>query len=725
MTDLLHLYERTPSPPSRGPAHAELADLRRTLVPMLDGLSRSFGYERALVALFDPVRGMLRGSIGLNVQEEIAESLEVALEGNEQHPLVRALLEGTPQRIDSVATDARMREHNRALLVEMGMTAVVVAPLRSGAEGEVDTTHAAATYDGRALPALGVVLLSKDEGITDADIEGLMPFATQAGMALARASDAEALRSSSEEHAIEGEWLWWMINAVDDPVVLTDAQGEIIMQNRRAETIFRAEADASEGKRHAIRMNNFLFTAAQSSWGLEASRGSTGRELTLVDPIEGTELLFEVLPYPVTHYRLGARGTVSVLKDVTDLRRATEQLTQNVQRLQSADEEIRLERDRLNLILRSVPNPIIVVDNDYQIITMNQEAVRIFRPVEGSALAGKASRRDQVSMANAARFNSFLATLALEFEPVKQGELTLVDPDSEESLAMWVRSTEVRDDIGAVTAIVSVMQNLGPLRELERRRVEQALFDSEKLAATGRLAASIAHEINNPLEAIKNSLYLLVNKVAADDPNRQFLEIAKKETERVSGILRQLLGFYRGTGPTAIMNPTDINALIIEAQSLVDRHLRARGVKLQNELDSTLPYVRASSDQIKQVILNLLLNAQEAMPNGGTIHVSTQYSRDADREFLMADAVHVQIRDTGTGIADEHLPHIFEPFYSTKEGKGTGLGLWVSFGIVQTHGGNVRVRSRAGRGTTFTISLPVGGPPEAQGDVAGGRVAQR
>jgi signal transduction histidine kinase len=414
-----------------------------------------------------------------------------------------------------------------------------------------------------------------------------------------------------------------------------------------------------------------------------------------------------------------------VLKDVTDLRRATEQLTQNVQRLQSADEEIRLERDRLNLILRSVPNPIVVVDNDFQIITMNQEALRIFRPVEGS-LTDTASRRDQLSLANAARFSSFLAALALEFEPVKQGELTLVDPDSEETLAMWVRSTEVRDDIGAVTAIVSVMQNLGPLRELERRRVEQALFDSEKLAATGRLAASIAHEINNPLEAIKNSLYLLVNKVAADDPNLQFLDIAKKETERVSGILRQLLGFYRGTGPTANLAPTDINALIVEAQALVDRHLRARGVKVQTELDAKLPYVHASGDQIKQVILNLLLNAQEAMPTGGTIHVSTQYSREADREFLIADAVHVQIRDTGSGIADEHLPHIFEPFFSTKDGKGTGLGLWVSFGIVQSHGGNVRVRSRAGRGTTFTVSLPVGGPPEPPPEtVTGPRVAQR
>jgi PAS domain S-box-containing protein len=723
VTDLLQLYERRPSPPSTGPTYADLIELRRTLVPMLDGLSRSFGYERALVALYDPVRETLRGSVGLNVPEEIAEALEVPLAANDGHPFVRALLDGTPQRVDDVATDARVGEHNRALLLEMGMTSLVVAPLRRDVEAAA--SRGGAGGHGRELAALGVVLLSKEEGITDEDIEWLMPFATQAGVALARASDAEALRSSSEQHAIESEWLWWMVNAVDDPVVLTDTQGEIIMQNRRAETIFRASPDDSEGKRHAIRMNNFLFTAAQSSWGLDPSRRGTSRELTLVDPIEGTELLFEVLSYPVTHYRLGARGLVSVLKDVTDLRRATEQLTQNVQRLQSADEEIRLERDRLHLILRSVPNPIIVVDNDNQIVTMNQEALRIFRPIDGAALAGTVSRRDQINLSNAAKFSSFLAQLRLDTAQLRSGELALVDPDSEERLAMWVRSSEIRDDWGAVSAIVSVMQDLGPLRELERRRVEQALFDSEKLAATGRLAASIAHEINNPLEAIKNSLYLLVNKSDPNDPNRQFLEIAKKETERVSGILRQLLGFYRGGGQTPSTVATDLNALIVEAEALIDRHLRARGVRIQNELDPRLPSVSASPDQLKQVVLNLLLNAQEAMPGGGTVYVSTQFSREADREFLMADAVHVQVRDTGGGIAEEHLPHIFEPFFSTKEGKGTGLGLWVSYGIVQSHGGNIRVRSRPGRGTTFTISLPINGPPDGPSGGEGARHAER
>ncbi len=700
MTDLLQLYEQAPTLPEAG-------DLRQTLVPMLEGLSRALGYKRALVALYDRTRGTLRGSIGLNVPESIAEALAVPVT-DESNPIVAALLTGTPQRVDDVQAEKRMHEHNRALLLELGMSQLIVAPLSHGTSGDGGRQQSARQPNDP--PAMGVVLLSKEERITDQDIERLMPFATQAGVALARTSDVEVLRSSAEQHAIEKEWLWWMLTGVDDPVVLTDAQNDIIYQNVRAEQIFRARPDDSEGKRHAISMNNFLFTAALSTWSLEQAGSRSSRELTLVDPIEGSELLFEVITQPATNYVTGERGMVSVLKNVTQLRQAAEQIQENVQRLQSADEEIRVERDRLNLILGSVPNPILVVDNDNQIITMNERAQRLLPPVNPDApLVMPVSRRDQIAASNGAKLTSFLAQLRLEPRQVKSGELALTDPDSEEILEMWVTASEIRDSWGLVTAVAAVLQDLAPLRELERRRVEQALFQSEKLAATGRLAASIAHEINNPLEAIKNSLYILVNKVPKDDPNYKFLDIAKRETERVSRILSQLLGFYR---PAASMKPTDVNALIEEAESLVEKHLRQRNVRVYNELSKDLPLVVASADQLKQVVLNLLLNAQEAMPEGGSIYVSTHVSHEADPAFLLSEAVHIQIRDTGKGIEEEHVPHIFEPFFSTKsEGKGTGLGLWVSFGIVRSHGGNIRVRSRPGRGTTFTISLPIGGPP--------------
>lgn len=269
--------------------------------------------------------------------------------------------------------------------------------------------------------------------------------------------------------------------------------------------------------------------------------------------------------------------------------------------------------------------------------------------------------------------------------------------------------TEVRDHRGAVIGTVAALQDIGRLRELERRRVEQILFDSEKLAATGRLAASIAHELNNPLEAIQNSLYVLLERVPQDSPDRTFVEIARKETARMSRILREMLGFYK---PQLEMGQTHINALIEEAEALLAKRLRERGVKLDKRLDQQLPVIHASSDQVKQVILNLLLNAADAMPHGGTVTVSTTVIGAAKIGLPSGRSVQLQVRDTGLGIAEEHLQRVFEPFFSTKGAKGSGLGLWVSSGIVQAHGGSLQVRSVEGRGTVFTIVLPVEGPPK-------------
>jgi two-component system NtrC family sensor kinase len=152
--------------------------------------------------------------------------------------------------------------------------------------------------------------------------------------------------------------------------------------------------------------------------------------------------------------------------------------------------------------------------------------------------------------------------------------------------------------------------------------------------------------------------------------------------------------------------------LIEDAEALIEKHLRQNRIKIENDLDSAIPLIIASPDQIKQVLLNLMINGQQAMPEGGAIYVSTHVSHGADPEFMMADSVHIQVRDTGKGIAEEHLPHIFEPFFSTKDARGTGLGLWVSQGIVQAHGGSIKVRSREGRGTTFSVALPIKGPSE-------------
>jgi len=674
MNDLLNPYQSSET-------NRRLAELQGLVWPTLEELTQTLGYERAFFVLMGPEDGTVRGAVGVNIPEPLLETLQ-ARGDSASGPLAQAFQSGRPVRVDDAVRDPRVPESMHALYSSFGLLSFAAVPL---------------------VPASGVLIVSKGEPIGEAAVSELLPYAGRIVAAVVEQDEIARLARSGEEHAIQEEWLYWMVNGVQDPILLTDEHLNVILHNVHAERLFVASPDASEGKRRAIQLNNSLLSVALGSYAIDQGTG-LGRELTLVDPIEGAELAFELICQQATNLRTGEQGLVSVLKDVTDLRRADEQIRRSLDDLQRAGEHARRERDRLNLILENVADPIVVTGVEGEIILMNQPATRLLSPRDGAT-----GRRDATAaLANEAKLNIFLSQFSLEPAPARRSEIQLVDPETERALAMGVTATEVRDELGQVTAVVSVMHDLAMIRELERRTVEQQLFESEKLAAVGRLAAAVAHEINNPLEAIKNALYLLVSRSDVDDPDRKFLEIASKETARVSTIIRQMLGFYR---TVTTMTPTNVNAVIDEAIALLERQMRQRRVTFEMDLDQRLPRVRASADQLKQVFLNLFLNAQEAMTDGGTIRVSTRRARESDTEFITAGKqVLIQVQDTGTGIAEENLRHIFEPFFSTKrEGKGTGLGLWVSQGIIQQHGGQMKVRSRPGRGTTFTIALPIGG----------------
>src|SRR5215210_3067530 len=262
-------------------------DPRETLEPMLDDLVRGLGYDKAVVLVYDDRSASLRGLFGWNVTDEQARRLAVGVAGSD-NPLVVALRTGAPQRMDT--SDGLMLDANTsATLAEMGIAGFVAAPLRSAT--------------GRSDGPRAVVLLSRKGGVHDADLELLVPFARQASAALTREQDVQVLRNASESHAVEKEWLWWMVNSVADPVLVTDAQNDILHLNRRAEHLFRSSDEDSAGKRRAVWMNNFLFTAALSAWNLDTASRATNREVTLVDPVEGTELIYEVITMPAVNHR--------------------------------------------------------------------------------------------------------------------------------------------------------------------------------------------------------------------------------------------------------------------------------------------------------------------------------------------------------------------------------------------------------------------------------------
>ncbi len=239
----------------------------------------------------------------------------------------------------------------------------------------------------------------------------------------------------------------------------------------------------------------------------------------------------------------------------------------------------------------------------------------------------------------------------------------------------------------------------------ERIRTENVLRLNEKLAATGRLAATIAHEINNPLESVTNLLFLLQYHQALDDTARQYVATASSELARVVHITRQTLGFYRDTSsPVAVK----LSSLLQDVLDLYSRKAENRNILItrQFEFDAV---VHGFPGELRQIFSNLVANALEAVGRDGGVRVHLYRSHAWRRGE--PEGVRVVIADSGPGIPAEHRTKLFEPFFTTKSEKGTGLGLWVARGIVQKHGGAIMVRSstRPGRsGTVFSVFLPVG-----------------
>lgn len=251
----------------------------------------------------------------------------------------------------------------------------------------------------------------------------------------------------------------------------------------------------------------------------------------------------------------------------------------------------------------------------------------------------------------------------------------------------------------------------------ERQRMMQQLFQTEKLAAVGRLSASIAHEVNNPLQAIHNSLHLLINRPLTDEKRHRYLTMTQDEVERLISIVQRLIDFYRPSREGT--RPTDLHELLESVLALVAKELESSSISLVCDLAHQLPLVFAIANHIKQVYINIILNAIEAMPGGGVLTIRT-YVMEADDFQLdsgvaaigaaghrMAGAsVVVEFSDTGEGVPAHELTKIFEPFYTTRS-KGTGLGLAISYSIIEQHHGELTAISTPGQGTTFRMRLPV------------------
>ncbi len=387
-----------------------------------------------------------------------------------------------------------------------------------------------------------------------------------------------------------------------------------------------------------------------------------------------------------------------------------EGLNVDLTRRKLIEKELREAYDFMNKIVQSSPDSITATDMKGNILIWNQAAEKTIGYKAGEVIgkmnirkiypAGVARKVMQMLRSDeyggVGRLSSYPMVYVRRDGEVVEGNLS---------------AAIIYDANGKEIASVGSFVDLRDRLEMERalRHTQEQLLQSEKLAAMGRLTSQIAHELNNPLYGIMNTLELLKTEISPENRRRKILEMALSETVRLSDLLRKMLSFSKPDQEKR--HPVDINSVLEVILLLHEKQLRENDINIRSKLAEGLGLVNASKNQLHQVFLNMVANARDAMNNGGTLTVTT--GSDGDN-------VVIDIIDTGTGIREEHIEKIFDSFFTTKgEVKGVGLGLSVCYGFIQDHGGDIEVKSQEGVGTTFTITLPVHNAVTSEKDETG------
>ncbi|HEY8208034.1 MAG TPA: ATP-binding protein [Myxococcaceae bacterium] len=523
--------------------------------------------------------------------------------------------------------------------------------------------------------------------------------------------------------------LYSVVNAVTDPILLTDTEGRLIIANARAERLFASREDDNEGRRRAVSLNNMLFSAALSSQLVDHAEGSPRNEVLLVDPSEGEDLLFELLATPVREP--DGPGVVSVLRNVTDVRRATLEVGESYRQLHQAQQEIRSERHRLDLVLDSVVDPIVVTDAAGDIVMLNPPAERLFTaPQEGRDDEQRRVR------ANDAHFSSFVSNLLFSGDDMRwRGEISLIDPVDGSARPVEAVAGKILSDRGEISTVVTILHDrrealervalyeqlrrgadeleakvqtataeLADQNELLRR---QAIQLEQASAAKSQFLANMSHELRTPLNAILGYCNMMVQGVNGDMTQSQKRSLMRIDSNgrHLLEVINEILDITRIEAGRMPLHTSEVriqellNEVLAELEPIITRSK----LPVLAEMPGSLPVLYSDRQKVKQIVLNLLSNALKFTPQG-SIRITTNYDSRA-KELLIA------VQDTGIGIAPENQERVFEDFQQvdsspTRPYGGTGLGLSICRRLATMLGGRITLQSVLGQGSTFTMHLP-------------------
>ncbi len=669
------------------------------------------------------VAGLAEVDVGIN-----ARDVHIGA-GQSMHPLLRTAIRPTdPPHI------APVRE------LGMEQAALVPMPILEPAGFAVERSQ--------HVWAWGVMALAVSRRPTAEEMDLWARLARSLGGLIARLERDAARVAAAAAAARDRALLSDVFEHLPDAIVITDAENRVAIENERARALLRIpDEGASEGLRRATELNTLLMSSFLSRAVLQGAGTGESRDVTLVNPVDGSDLTFEVLSVRLTGRREREPLTVSLLRNVTDLKRVTEALTAQFSRARDAEREARSERDRLEIILENVADPVVVTDMAARVLLMNRAAERLFQtPDESGPLVAERSAASFSVRANDTIFTSYISDFALDPDPTRRTTFRLIDPTRKTDFPVEAIAGKVVNERGEPIAIVTVVHDLSVAEEKEKlasqlmvlnrdleARVAEATSELEErnrrlelqrdeLRRASQLKseflASMSHELRTPLNAIIGHTQNILDGLYGQlEPQ---LHIISRRIEQNSKQLLMLINdildlakIEAGEMPVSIQE-VELLPLVEDVLRTLEPMAQRRSLTLVLQPSSSRARIRSDEMKLRQILTNIGSNAVKFTVKGGVrIRV----------EDIPA-GVAITIEDTGVGIPRNLIEAAFQDFrqldqsYTRQEG-GTGLGLSITRRLVGLLSGRLFVRSIPGVGSHFRVELPIfpGQAPRLEGDV--------